>query len=428
MIWEHWIQLGDAVNPATVAEAPNSILVGVGVFTSLILLLVLIIRVARKALVPSGNVKITVNDSKEYSVPCGGKLLGALADQGIFVSSACGGGGTCAQCKVKVLSGGGEILDTEKGHINKRDAKEGVRLSCQVAVKQDMHIEVPHEVFETKKWRCKVRSNRNVATFIKELVLELPVGEQVDFKSGGYIQIEAPPHTVHYKDFKVESEFHEDWDKYNIWRYTSRVEEPVIRAYSMANYPGEKGIIMLNVRVASPPPRAPEGTPPGKMSSYIFGLKEGDEVTISGPYGEFFIKDTDKEMVYIGGGAGMAPLRSHIFELFRNRGTNRKVSYWYGGRSTRELFYVDHFRKIEKEFPNFTFNIALSEPKPEDNWTGYVGFIHQVVRDNYLSKHPAPEDIEYYLCGPPMMNDAVFKMLDDLGVEPENIAFDDFGG
>jgi Na+-transporting NADH:ubiquinone oxidoreductase subunit F len=404
------------------------VFLGVVVFTILVVALVIVILAAKKAFVPSGDVQLEINDSKTIAVPAGGKLLGALSEQGIFVSSACGGGGTCAQCLVKVTEGGGEILDTERTHINNREAKEGYRLSCQVAVKQDMKIEVPPEVFETKKWECTVRSNVNRATFIKELILELPEGEEVDFKAGGYIQIECPPHTVHYKDFDIEEEFHEDWDTYDVWRYVSKVDEPVIRAYSMANYPGEKGIIMLNVRVASPPPRAPEGTPPGKMSSYIFNLKPGDKVTISGPYGEFFIKDTDAEMVYIGGGAGMAPLRSHIFELFRSRKTKRKVSYWYGGRSSRELFYIDHFREIEKEFPNFQFNIALSEPKPEDNWDGYVGFIHQVVLENYLSKHPAPEDIEYYLCGPPMMNAAVFKMLDDLGVEPENIAYDDFGG
>lgn len=406
----------------------QTILLGVLMFTLVVIALVLLILAAKKALVSGGNVKILVNDSKELSVPCGGKLLSALADQGIFVSSACGGGGTCAQCKVQVLSGGGEILATERSHINNKMAKEGYRLSCQVAVKQDMKIHVPEEVFETKKWRGKVRSNHNVATFIKELVLELPVGEAVDFKAGGYIQIEVPPHVVEYKNFAIESQFHEDWDKFNVWRYTSKVEEPVYRAYSMANYPGEKGIIMLNVRIASPPPRAPDGIPPGKVSSYIFNLKPGDEVTISGPYGEFFIKDTEAEMVYIGGGAGMAPLRSHIFELFKNRKTKRKVSYWYGGRSSKELFYVDHFRAIEKEFPNFKFNIALSEPRPEDNWTGYTGFIHQVVLENYLKNHPAPEDIEYYLCGPPMMNAAVFKMLDELGVEKENIAYDDFGG
>jgi len=406
----------------------GTIILGVFMFTLVVIALVVLILVAKKYLVASGNIKITVNGQKTLSVPAGGKLLGCLADNGIFVSSACGGGGTCAQCKVKVHSGGGDILPTEKTHINNKLAKEGVRLSCQVAVKQDMDIEVPEEVFETKKWLCTVRSNDNVATFIKELVLELPPNEAVDFKAGGYIQIEVPPHQVEYKNFLVDKRFHEDWDKFNIWRYVSKVDETVFRAYSMANYPGEKGIIMLNVRIASPPPRAPEGTPPGKVSSYIFNLKPGDKVTISGPYGEFFIKDTQNEMVYIGGGAGMAPLRSHIFELFRNRKTNRKVSYWYGGRSTRELFYVEDFRAIERDFPNFKFNIALSEPKPEDNWTGYVGFIHQVILENYLKNHPAPEDIEYYLCGPPMMISAVFKMLESLGVEPENIAFDDFGG
>ena len=403
------------------------IFLGVFMFTGIVLALVVVILQARSFLVPSGNVKITVNDQKTLEVPAGGKLLNALSSQGIFVSSACGGGGTCAQCKVNVLAGGGEILATEETHINKKDAREGCRLSCQVAIKQDMKIEVPPEVFETKKWRCKVKSNRNVATFIKEFILELPEGEQVDFKAGGYVQIEAPPHEIHYKDFDIEKEYHEDWDRFNIWQYVSKIKEPVVRAYSMANYPGEKGIIMLNVRVASPPPRSHENTPPGKMSSYIFSLKPGDDVTISGPYGEFFINDSDSEMVYIGGGAGMAPLRSHIFELFKNLKTGRKVTYWYGGRSLRELFYIDHFRAIEEEFPNFKFHIALSDPLPEDNWTGYTGFIHQIVLDNALKDHTAPEDIEYYLCGPPMMNSAVFKMLDDLGVEPDNIRFDDFG-
>jgi Na+-transporting NADH:ubiquinone oxidoreductase subunit F len=406
----------------------GTIILGVFMFTVIVVALVVLILVAKKFLVASGNVKITVNGQKTLSVPAGGKLLGCLAENGIFVSSACGGGGTCAQCKVKIHAGGGDILPTEKTHINNKMAKEGTRLSCQVAVKQDMDIEVPEEVFETKKWVCTVRSNDNVATFIKALVLELPEGEHVDFKAGGYIQIEVPPSTVEYKNFLVDKRFHEDWDKFNIWRYISKVDETVVRAYSMANYPGEKGIIMLNVRIASPPPRAPEDCPPGKVSSYIFNLKPGDKVTISGPYGEFFIKDTQSEMLYIGGGAGMAPLRSHIFELFRNRKTNRKVSYWYGGRSMRELFYVEDFRSIEKDFPNFKFNIALSEPKPEDNWNGYTGFIHQVILENYLKNHPAPEDIEYYLCGPPMMISAVFKMLEGLGVERENIAFDDFGG
>ena len=403
------------------------VIYGVFFFVIVVIAQVIVILLAKRALVASGDVTITINEQKEIKVPAGGKLLGALAGEGIFISSACGGGGTCAQCKVKVVEGGGDILATEKTHISNREAREGERLSCQVAVKQDMKVEVPPEVFETKKWECTVRSNDNVATFIKELVLELPEGENVDFKAGGYIQIECPPHVVNYKDFVVDEKFHEDWDKFDIWRFVSKVDEDVVRAYSMANYPGEKGIIMLNVRVATPPPRNPE-LPPGKMSSYIFNLKEGDKVTISGPYGEFFIKESDAEMVYIGGGAGMAPLRSHIFELFKNLRTGRKVTYWYGGRSMRELFYVDHFRAIEKEFPNFQFNIALSEPLPEDNWTGYQGFIHQVLLENYLGKHAAPEDIEYYICGPPMMNSAVFKMLDDLGVEPENIAFDDFGG
>ncbi len=404
------------------------VFLGVTLFTMIVLALVVLIQVARNWLVPSGSVTVEVNERKEFELPVGGKLLNSLADVGIFVSSACGGGGTCAQCKVKVTSGGGDILPTERSHFNKREVREGYRLSCQLPVKQPMVIEVPDEALETKRWLCRVRSNRNVATFIKELVLELPEGEAVDFKAGGYIQIEVPPHTVNYKNFEIEERFRGDWDKYNVWRYHSVVDEPVVRAYSMANYPGEKGIIMLNVRIASPPPRAPENVPPGKVSSYIFNLKPGDEVTISGPYGEFFIKDTDAEMVYVGGGAGMAPLRSHVFELFKNLRSNRKVSYWYGGRSTRELFYVDEFRAIEKEFPNFRFHLALSEPLPEDNWDGYTGFIHQVLYDHYLKDHPAPEDIEYYMCGPPMMNQAVFRMLDDLGVEKENIAFDDFGG
>jgi Na+-transporting NADH:ubiquinone oxidoreductase subunit F len=405
----------------------TAILSSILMFTGVVIALVIMILIAKSFLVSKGNVKILVNGEKELTVPIGGKLMGALANQGIFVSSACGGGGTCAQCKVRVFEGGGDILPTEKNHINRRQAKDGYRLSCQVAVKQSMKIEVPHEAFETKKWLCTVRSNHNVATFIKELVLELPPGEHVNFRPGGYIQIEVPPHTVEYKDFSVEPEYRGDWDKYNMWQFKSVVEEDVFRAYSMANYPGETGIIMLNIRIASPPPRRPD-LPPGKVSSYVFNLKPGDKVTISGPYGEFFIKDTNAEMIYIGGGAGMAPLRSHIFELFKRMKTNRKVSYWYGGRSVRELFYVDQFREIERQFPNFKFNVALSEPLPEDNWTGYVGFIHKVVYDNYLKDHPAPEDIEYYLCGPPMMNAAVFKMLDDLGVEKSNIAFDDFGG
>ncbi|MEM1063756.1 MAG: NADH:ubiquinone reductase (Na(+)-transporting) subunit F, partial [Planctomycetota bacterium] len=357
----------------------------------------------------------------------GGKLLGALAENGIFVSSACGGGGTCAQCKVDIHEGGGDLLETEKGHINKKEAKCGTRLSCQVAIKQDMKIEVPEEVFGVEKWECTVRSNDNVATFIKELVLDLPEGSDVAFKAGGFIQIEAPPHDISYADFDIEEQYRDDWDQFDLWKIRSKVDEEVVRAYSMANYPGEKGQIKLNVRVATPPPRAPEGTPPGKMSSYIFNLKPGDKCTISGPYGEFFIKETKAEMVYIGGGAGMAPLRSHLFELFRGQKSDRKISYWYGGRSARELFYIDEFDEIEEQFPNFKMNIALSDPMPEDNWTGYTGFIHQVLHDEYLAKHPSPEDIEYYICGPPIMLSSVLNMLDSLGVEPEQIAFDDFG-
>jgi Na+-transporting NADH:ubiquinone oxidoreductase subunit F len=403
------------------------IIVGVSMFTGIVLVLVTLIQIARSRLVAAGNVHIVVNEEKELVVPVGDKLLNVLANNGIFVSSACGGGGTCAQCKVKVFEGGGDILATERNHVSRREARQGVRLSCQVAVKHDMKIAVPEEVFETKRWICTVRSNHNVATFIKELILDLPPGEQVNFKPGGFIQIEVPPHHVRYRNFDVEPEYRGDWDKFDLWRYESKVEEPVFRAYSMANYPGETGLIMLNVRIASPPPRMPD-VPPGKVSSYIFNLKPGDKVTISGPFGEFFIKDTEAEMIYIGGGAGMAPLRSHIFELFKRRETKRKVSYWYGARSLREMFYQEEFEQIAAENPNFSFHVALSEPLPEDHWTGPTGFIHNVLYNNYLKDHPAPEDCEYYLCGPPMMNQAVLSMLDNLGVEPENIAFDDFGG
>jgi Na+-transporting NADH:ubiquinone oxidoreductase subunit F len=354
--------------------------------------------------------------------------LGTLSANKIFIPSACGGKGSCGVCTVKVTAGGGAMLPTETSHINRGEAREGVRLSCQVKVKQDMKIELPPEVFSVRKWHCKVRSNHNVATFIKELVLELPAGDEVPFRAGGYIQIERPAGTVEYKNFDVEEKYREDWDKFDLWRFVSTVEpgDEVVRAYSMANYPEEKGIIMLNVRVASPPPRMPD-VPPGLMSSYIFDLKPGDEVTISGPYGEFYAKDTDTEMIYIGGGAGMAPMRSHIFDLFRRVHTKRKVSFWYGARSRRESFYEDDFNAIAAESDNFEWHLALSEPLPEDNWTGYTGFIHQVLYDQYLKNHPSPEDVEYYLCGPPLMLKACFQMLDSLGVEPENILYDDFG-
>ncbi len=400
---------------------------GVGFFTAIVLALVTIILFAKSKLVATGNVKISINGEKDIEVPAGGKLLGVLAENGLFVPSACGGGGTCAQCRVKIHEGGGSILPTEETHITKREASCGDRLSCQVAVKQDMKIEVPEEVFGVKQWRCKVRSNDNVATFIKELVLELPAGENVDFRAGGYIQIECPPHEVNYTDFAVEDEYKPDWDHFNIWQFKSVVKETVVRAYSMANYPEEKGIIMLNVRIASPPPRT-EGLPPGQMSSYIFNLKEGDEVTISGPFGEFFAKKTDAEMVFVGGGAGMAPMRSHIFDQLERINTDRKMTFWYGARSKREMFYVEDFDRLAADHDNFEWHVALSDPQPEDDWDGDTGFIHNVLLENYLKDHEAPEDCEFYMCGPPMMNQAVINMLHDLGVEDENIMLDDFGG
>jgi Na+-transporting NADH:ubiquinone oxidoreductase subunit F len=403
--------------------------IGLGVvfFTVIIVILVFVILGAKSKLVASGNVDVLINGEKTIQAPVGSKLLNALADAHLFVPSACGGGGTCAQCKVKVFEGGGAILPTETSHITKREAAEGDRLSCQVAVKQDLKIEIPEEVFGVKKWECTVRSNHNVATFIKELVLELPEGEHVDFKAGGYIQIECEPHTVNYKDFEIEEEFRDEWDQYNLWKYVSKCTEPTMRAYSMASYPEEKGVIILNVRVATPPPRMPDA-PPGIMSSFIFDLKPGDKAIISGPFGEFFARETDNEMVFIGGGAGMAPMRSHIFDQLKRLHSKRTMTFWYGARSLREMFYQEDFDMLAKENPNFKWHVALSEPKPEDNWTGYTGFIHEVLYEHYLKDHPAPEDCEYYMCGPPVMNAAVMKMLEDLGVERENILLDDFGG
>nr|VFK30835.1 MAG: Na+-transporting NADH:ubiquinone oxidoreductase subunit F [Candidatus Kentron sp. MB]VFK34383.1 MAG: Na+-transporting NADH:ubiquinone oxidoreductase subunit F [Candidatus Kentron sp. MB]VFK76488.1 MAG: Na+-transporting NADH:ubiquinone oxidoreductase subunit F [Candidatus Kentron sp. MB] len=403
------------------------ITLSVVMFTIIVLFFVFVILGARSKLVSLGNVTITVNGEREVQVPVGMKLLGALANQHLFIPSACGGGGTCGQCRVKVFEGGGAILPTETSFINKREAHEGARLSCQVAVKQDMRIQVPDEVFGVKKWECRVRSNRSVATFIKELVLELPEGETVDFRAGGYIQIECPPHELKYADFEIEPRFRDEWDRYDLWRFESKVKKTTVRAYSMASYPEEKGLIMLNVRVASPPPNAPD-VPPGIMSSYIFGLKPGDKVTISGPFGEFFARDTDNEMVFIGGGAGMAPMRSHIFDQLLRLQSKRRMTFWYGARSKREIFYQEDFDRLQAENDNFKWFLALSDPQPEDNWTGLTGFIHQVLYDNYLANHPAPEDCEYYLCGPPMMNSAVIAMLENQGVERENIMLDDFGG
>tara|TARA_Y100001970_G_scaffold288924_1_gene417734 strand:+ start:1104 stop:2336 length:1233 start_codon:yes stop_codon:yes gene_type:complete len=399
------------------------------VFSGVILFLVFLLSIAEKKLLPQGNVKILINgdEDKSPTVKPGGSLLSSLSSENIFIPSACGGGGTCSQCKCQVLEGGGEILPTEVSHFTRSEIKDNFRLACQVKVKSDMEVKIPDEIFSIQKWECTVRSNYNVATFIKELVLELPKGEVLNFQSGGYIQIDIPDYELKYSEFDIEKEYHEDWDRFKMWDLIAKNDNPnEFRAYSMANHPAEGNIVMLNVRIAHPPPQKWDA-PPGIASSYIFNLKPGDKVTISGPYGEFFIKDTQREMVYIGGGAGMAPLRSHLFHLFHTLKTGRKVSYWYGARSKREMFYDDHFKNIQKKFPNFDYHVALSDPMPEDNWDGYTGFIHQVVLDNYLSKHEDPTEIEFYMCGPPMMNKAVTGMLHDLGVEDEMIDFDDFG-
>ncbi|BBM88801.1 Na(+)-translocating NADH-quinone reductase subunit F [Spirochaetota bacterium] len=409
-------------------ESLMIIILGVVMFTLVVLAIVGIILLARSQLIEAGAVKLVINDNedKPLKVARGGSLLTALAEKNILISSACGGGGTCAQCKVNVISGGGGVVPVEEGQLTKAELRSATRLSCQVKVKNDMRIEVPAEAFSVKKWECTVRSNHNVATFIKELILELPANENVDFRAGGYIQIEAPPHHLQFKDFLVETEYRDAWDQFNLWDYASEVDEDTVRAYSMANYPEEKGIIMLNVRIATPP--AKTSYPPGKMSSYIFGLKPGDKVVISGPYGEFFAKETDKEMIFIGGGAGMAPMRSHIFDQLLRLNSRRKISFWYGARSKREIFYQEDFDKLSAKHDNFNWHIALSEPVAEDKWTGKVGFIHDVLYENYLKTHKEPEECEYYICGPPMMNTAVLNLLSDLGVEEENIAFDDFGG
>ena len=403
------------------------VVLGVSMFTGVIMMLVFIILYARKLLVSTGEVHIEISGDPDKTITCaaGGKLLNTLADSGIFLSSACGGGGTCAQCRCKVMEGGGSMLSTEAGHFTRGEAKDGWRLSCQTAVKQDMSIEVPAEFFGVKRWECEVISNDNVATFIKELVLKLPEGEEVDFRAGGYVQFEIPSYEIDYKQIDVAEEYRGDWDKFGVFDHTSKVDETTIRAYSMANYPEEKGIMKFNIRIASPPP----GTdfPPGKMSSYLFTLKPGDKVTIFGPYGEFFAKETEAEMVFIGGGAGMAPMRAHIFDQLKRIKTDRKISFWYGGRNQRELFYVDEYDKLAEENHNFDWHIALSDQNLED-WDGLTGFIHNVLYEEYLKDHPAPEDCEYYMCGPPMMNSAVIGMLEDLGVERENIFLDDFGG
>ena len=408
------------------------ILVSVGIFLVVTLLLVIVLLVAKSKLVPSGNVKLTINGEKEAEVPIGGTLLSTLQGENIYLSSACGGSGSCGQCRCRVVEGGGEILPTETGFFSRKEQKEHWRLACQTKVKEDMQVIVPESVFGVKEWECEVVSNRNVSTFIKEFVVKLPEGEVMNFQSGSYAQITIPPYDIKYADYDIDEKFRGDWDHFDMWSLTCKNDTETIRAYSMANYPAEGNIITLNVRIATPPmDRATHKwlpVSPGISSSYIFSLKPGDKVRMSGPYGDFHIQDTDAEVLYIGGGAGMAPLRAQILHLFRTLHAGRKVSYWYGARSKKEIFYEEDFREIEKQFPNFSFHIALSDPQPEDNWTGYVGFIHQVIYDNYLKDHDAPEDIEYYMCGPGPMANAVKKMLEDLGVERSQLFFDDFGG
>ena len=403
---------------------------GIIIFTGVILLLVLLLNFAQAKLLPQGDVTLHINDDPENDIIAtpGSTLLTALATKNVFLPSACGGGGTCAMCKCQILEGGGEILPTETGYINRADAKNHWRLACQVKVKEDLTLQIPEEIFNIRKWECTVVSNNNVATFIKELVLDLPKGETLNFKAGGYIQIDIPEYTnLLFKNFDVENEYRPDWDKYKIWDLVANNDESIFRAFSMANHPAEGNRMMLNVRIATPPPKLWNDVPPGLASSYIFNLKKGDKVTISGPFGEFFIKETKREMVYIGGGAGMAPMRSHLFHLFQSLKTGRKVSFWYGARSLREMFYDEEFKDIQKRFPNFNYNVALSEPLPEDNWQGPTGFIHQVLHDNYLKDHEDPTEVEFYMCGPPPMIAACENMLYDLGVEEEMIVYDSFG-
>ena len=423
------------MNLMIISPETTTIISSIVIFLLFNLLLVYIILLAKAKLMPSGLVKITINGEEDIETEAGSSLLTTLSNKKIFLPSACGGGGTCAMCRCQVLSGGGTILSTETPYFTRKEQQENWRLGCQVKVKQDMEIKIPEEIFGIKKWECEVVSNDNVATYIKELVVKLPEGEFLNFQSGCYIQIDVPACEIDFKSdlYKIDERFQDDYDKFKIWDLQMKNPEPVFRAYSMANHPAEGNIIMLNIRLATPPFDRQAGKfmdlNPGICSSFVFSRKPGDKITIAGPFGDFHIKPTKKEMIYIGGGAGMAPLRSHLFHLFHTmKERDRKVSFWYGGRSSREIFYTEHFRAIEKEFPNFQYNIALSEPLAEDNWTGYTGFIHNVLFENYLKNHPEPEDLEYYICGPPMMNAAVFKMLDDLGVPPENIAFDDFGG
>jgi len=400
---------------------------GVAMFTAIMLSLVAIILFARGRLVSSGDVHIIINGEKDLTVSAGDKLLQTLSSNNLFLASACGGGGSCAQCKCIVQEGGGAMLPTEKVHFTKREEIEGWRLSCQVPVKQDMKIEVPEEVFGVKQWECEVVSNPNVATFIKELTLKLPEGENVDFQAGGYVQLEAPAYDINFSTFDVDEEYRADWERFGFFKLSAKNPEPVVRAFSMANYPEEKGIVKFNIRIATPPPGSKDINP-GLMSSWVFNLKPGDKVTVFGPFGDFFAKKTEAEMIFVGGGAGMAPMRSHIFDQLRRLGSKRKISFWYGARSLKELFYQDEYDQLAEENENFEWHVAMSDPQPEDNWQGKTGFIHNVLLEEYLKNHPAPEDCEYYMCGPPMMNSAVINMLKDMGVEDDNIMLDDFGG
>jgi Na+-transporting NADH:ubiquinone oxidoreductase subunit F len=404
------------------------IILGITLFTGLVLLLTVIILIVRSQIMVTGNAAILINDERSIVAPIGEKLLGILADADLLLPSACGGKGTCGQCKVTVLEGGGAILPTETSLITKREANNHVRLACQVVVKRNMRLRLPAEIFGVRRWECTVRSNRNVATFIREVVFELPEGEIMEFQAGSYIQVECPAYHTYFKDFEIEDSYRNEWDRHDLWRFEAETKKPTTRAYSMANYPDEKGIIMLNVRIATPPPGSDPSTPPGVVSSYLFSLKPGDKVTLSGSYGYFHAKETNNEMIFIGGGAGMAPMRSHILDQLLRIQTKRKISFWYGARSQHELFYQDEFDALQRNHENFLWHIALSEPKLEDHWTGYTGLVHEVIYENYLKEHPAPEDCEYYLCGPPMMNAAVIKMLEDLGIDKENIMLDDFGG
>ena len=408
-------------------DAQLEIVLGVAMFTTVILALVVLILIARSKLVASGDVNIEINGEKTIAVQAGDKLLQTLSAAGLFLPSACGGGGSCAQCKCIINDGGGSMLPTEEAHFTRREALEGWRLSCQTPVKQDMKVQVPEEVFGVKRWECTVESNPNVATFIKELTLKLPEGEDVAFRAGGYVQLECPPHHLKYSDFNIDEEYKGDWEHFNFFEHESIVTEPVIRAYSMANYPEEKGIVKFNIRIATPPPRS-KGIVPGQMSSYVFSLKPGDKVTVYGPFGEFFARDTENEMIFVGGGAGMAPMRSHIFDQLKRINSKRKISFWYGARSLRECFYSEEYDALAADNDNFDWHLALSDPQAEDEWNGLTGFIHNVLFEQYLKDHEAPEDCEYYMCGPPMMNAACIKMLNDLGVENENIMLDDFGG